>query len=429
MQDHTGERSDLDQPMVSPKSASQATFSAESSARDDVSADHDGLEFPAARPRLSPDQFHSVRHHEVSRDSRQHRSASESVSSSVLATPHEELSDRFGSLDLDVLKRDSHDSGEGMNGPALTKDNDKTFAVKQVSHDASVADLEGVDPLDTATVIRSPHATPRRKEESTDANTTEDAVTTSPIRSKLSLLPSALGFAAGLLPSVRSPPTASVPAPSSGKAGATSDSDDKCDLPALKRPQNERQASTFTDTSSVHSTSSSSARGSADAVHETSAPGPSSWRSLTSFLSRASIAPIQESPATPTPGKAQRTTIQQARIVETETPYTSFLLHHITSPSAAADRRRSVELGGSQKLREGFERVKAEMVSAAKELREKEERKRRRDSGTFAAEIASTIGEPEDEQDVTESKATDSSFGSDASVGADGIDWRKSILM
>lgn len=416
--------------MVSPKSASQATFSTDNPPpADNVSVEHDCFDSPSAPPHLTPDQqFQSVDHHETSRDSRQHGSASESVSSSVLATSHQEVSDRFDSLDLNGMKRDSADSGEGIDGLELAKNSDKTFAV-QVSSDATVADLDGVDPLETITVTQVPNATIERKEQSTETTSATDVATTSPIKSKLSLLPSALGFAAGLLPSVRSPPTATVPAPFSGKAGSTSDSDDKSDLSAQKRQPNERQTSTFSDTSSIHSTTSSNARGSEDAVHEASAPGPSSWRSLTSFLSRASVAPVQESPATPTPGKAQRTAIEQARIAEMETPYTSFLLHHITSPSAAADRRRSVELGGSQKLREGFERVKAEMVSAAKELREKEAQKRKRDSGTVAAELDATVDGPTDEKDTTESRVTGSLSDSDPLLGADGVDWRKSILM
>jgi hypothetical protein len=346
------------------------------------------------------------------------------VSSSVLATPHQEHSDRFGSLDAGDIKRDSTDNNDMMNSLGLKKDHGDAFAVKQAPARPAVVDVDGVDPLDTATVNKSPEVVTQRQEESKYATVQPDATTTSPIKSKLSLLPSALGFAAGLLPIVRSPPTATVATPSPGKAGSMSDSDDKSDAATYKHHPNERQTSTLSDTSSIHSTTSSNTRGSADAAQETSAPGPSSWRSLTSFLSRASVAPIQESPATPTPGKAQRTAIEQARLAEQETPYTSFLLHHITSPSATADRRRSVELGGSQKLREGFERVKAEMVSAAKELRERDEQKRKRDSGTVPAELDGDIDETTGEEGVVHTKEPSDT---NPLLGPDGVDWRKCI--
>ncbi|RSH81499.1 GTPase-activating protein [Saitozyma podzolica] len=48
---------------------------------------------------------------------------------------------------------------------------------------------------------------------------------------------------------------------------------------------------------------------------------------------------------------------------------TSFLLQRVESSTASRDRRASREAGGSDKLREGFERVKGEMETAAREMR------------------------------------------------------------
>lgn len=50
-------------------------------------------------------------------------------------------------------------------------------------------------------------------------------------------------------------------------------------------------------------------------------------------------------------------------------PSTSFLLHRLSSTTASHDRRISREMGGGEKLREGFERVRGEMEVAAKEMR------------------------------------------------------------
>lgn len=430
MPDHAEESSRVDVPIVSPMSLSRETFLAEGSIAGDLPDSQDS-DSPMVSPRLSPDQQCPSSNHDAPHNSRQHGSGHGSVYSSVLATPHQEVSDRFGRLDVGDIRRDSADHSDAANGLGMKENSNGALPVEHVSTRAGAAvELEGVDPLETGTLTKGLEEAYPRKVEGKDINVNTDAsatspidatttspieaTTTSPSKSKLNLLPSALGFAAGLLPNVISP--------SSGKTGSTSDSEDKNDtIISNKRRPNERQTSTFSNTSSIHSQGSSNTRGSADSPHEPTAPG-SSWRSLTSFLSRASVAPIQESPATPTPGKVQRTAIEHARIAEMETPHTSFLLHHITSPSAKADRRRSVELGGSQKLREGFERVKAEMVSAAKELREKEEQKRKRDSGTgpvaFDEDISASIVE-------NEAARTQDLLDSEAMLGPDGVDWRK----
>jgi hypothetical protein len=77
-------------------------------------------------------------------------------------------------------------------------------------------------------------------------------------------------------------------------------------------------------------------------------------------------------------------------------------------------------------LREGFERVKAEMVSAAKELREKESLKR--DSARSDATLATTKDEDVNEAERSTSADLASKGGGKPDkrpLGADGIDWRK----
>ena len=51
------------------------------------------------------------------------------------------------------------------------------------------------------------------------------------------------------------------------------------------------------------------------------------------------------------------------------TPSTSFLLHRIGDEAASRDRRISREMGGGDRLRAGFERVRGEMESAARDMR------------------------------------------------------------
>lgn len=46
----------------------------------------------------------------------------------------------------------------------------------------------------------------------------------------------------------------------------------------------------------------------------------------------------------------------------------------MASPTASRDRRISREVGATEKLREGFERVRVEMEGAAREMRREEQR-------------------------------------------------------
>ncbi|EIW67913.1 hypothetical protein TREMEDRAFT_33160 [Tremella mesenterica DSM 1558] len=54
---------------------------------------------------------------------------------------------------------------------------------------------------------------------------------------------------------------------------------------------------------------------------------------------------------------------------------TSFLLHRIEDQAASRDRRISQEMGEGEKLREGFERVRAEMEDAARDMRRERQAK------------------------------------------------------
>lgn len=45
------------------------------------------------------------------------------------------------------------------------------------------------------------------------------------------------------------------------------------------------------------------------------------------------------------------------------------MIHHLHDDLATRDRRLSRELGGGQRIREGFERVRGEMEGAAREMR------------------------------------------------------------
>lgn len=97
-------------------------------------------------------------------------------------------------------------------------------------------------------------------------------------------------------------------------------------------------------------------------------PANAGWRSTMSnlFVSRSASAtsPNMDSPAEMTPITAPGPSRQQST-----TSSTSFLINRISSTPASRDRRMSKEMGGGDKLREGFERVRNEMEGAAREMR------------------------------------------------------------
>lgn len=77
-------------------------------------------------------------------------------------------------------------------------------------------------------------------------------------------------------------------------------------------------------------------------------------------------------------------------------------------------------------LREGFERVKAEMVSAAKELREKDKQKRDSARSDATLEISNVDEVKEDGYDQAKDlEAKEGVTASQRPLSADGIDWCK----
>ncbi|KAJ9118572.1 hypothetical protein QFC22_003792 [Naganishia vaughanmartiniae] len=361
---------------------------------------------------------------------RPHGSSSDSVSSSAIVTPQQQHTERFGSVS--EIQRGSGDSGVDVERSDFKIA--RSFITKQqlsTKQPATVVLMDEVRPLNTGSSISAPTdvqpaAAPiehtHNLPEGTDMSPTSSEG--SPVqKSKLSLLPSAFGFAASLLPLARTESASSTASSATDKSSSSAGTQERSSTSPTNNVRHRRGSSDASETSSIISTSSS--KGIVDSIPALGSLGPSSWRSLTTFLtSRAPVAPIQESPLTPTPGKNQRAAARDILQVGEETPSTSFLLHHVTSASATADRRRSLELGGPQMLREGFERVKAEMASSAKELREKERQKR--DSARSEATLGTSNAEDVDEagrSTAAQAGSKEEGTSDRHSLGSDGIDW------
>lgn len=352
-------------------------------------------------------------------DSDHHGSPNESSSSSVLATPHHPVSSQFEPYEGQELKRDSADSGNGRQAESKTNES-KTHSI-DYPPPVSTTETNNYDevcPLDTKTSATSPKRMTSSETKSSTTSAPETLCTspsTSPLRSKLSLIPSAIGYAAGLLPVGKTTATMNGDAATSPKSPSFPDNKATSEMTS-PHSDGKKQLSAGSDLSSVHSATAPRV----DVKDEVSVPAPgTSWRSLTSFLARTSNPPAQESTAT---SKLDDSThAENGRLHDAETPSTSLLLHHITSPSATADRRRSLELGGPQQLREGFERVKAEMVGAAKELRKKDARCKR-DSGVVGASALSPLSETTELG--SDPEAANGSV-TEVSDGVDTVDWRE----
>lgn len=107
-----------------------------------------------------------------------------------------------------------------------------------------------------------------------------------------------------------------------------------------------------------------------------SAQANSGWRSTMSnlFVSRGASAtsPNLEtaSPAEMTPMTSTSASGSQAGPSRQQSATSAaFILNRMSSTTASRDRRISKELGGGDKLREGFEKVRSEMEGAAREMR------------------------------------------------------------
>jgi hypothetical protein len=97
---------------------------------------------------------------------------------------------------------------------------------------------------------------------------------------------------------------------------------------------------------------------------------------------------MSATPSTPGPSRQQSTTSS-----------TSFLINRISSTPASRDRRISKELGGGEKLREGFERVRNEMEGAAREMR-RERQATASTSGSGSSEEKGKEARPVSEVDI-----------------------------
>ncbi|GHJ89164.1 hypothetical protein NliqN6_5566 [Naganishia liquefaciens] len=346
-------------------------------------------------------------------------SPNDSSSSSLLATPHQPISDHFEPHESRESKRDLADDGDGFHQLPIAEEKTLSIGRPPVISATGIMDDDEICPLDTKTSATSPKRTTLLEPKSPSANVIDVQPTSpssSPLRNKLSLIPSAIGYAAGLLPVGKTTWTTNADALSSPKSPSLADSEIKSELLG-PHYEGATRLSAKSDLSSLHSATAPPV----NIKDEATVPPPgTSWRSLTSLLGRGPAAPVHETASNTKPGIS--THAENGHHHDTETPSTSFLLHHITSPSATADRRRSLELGGPQQLREGFERVKAEMVGAAKELRDKDAQ-RKRDSGIIGPDALSPLSETSELGGDPE--YANGSLAPNACDGVDSVDWRE----
>ncbi|WWD22479.1 hypothetical protein CI109_106972 [Kwoniella shandongensis] len=103
------------------------------------------------------------------------------------------------------------------------------------------------------------------------------------------------------------------------------------------------------------------------------AAAATTWRSTMSSLLSGSRSTSSTSPL-PTPSEPLPTASSSSSKHPHDTS-TGLLLHRVDSTTASRDRRISQQTGGPDKIREGFERVRGEMESAAREMRRERESK------------------------------------------------------
>ncbi|WRT63762.1 uncharacterized protein IL334_000687 [Kwoniella shivajii] len=99
------------------------------------------------------------------------------------------------------------------------------------------------------------------------------------------------------------------------------------------------------------------------------------WKStMTNFLSSRSTSSTTNSPL-PSTTENDSTPMRPSMPERNPSEGTSFLLQRVDSSLASRDRRISAQLGGGQAIRDGFERVRGQMESAAREMRRERESK------------------------------------------------------
>ncbi|OCF45157.1 hypothetical protein I317_00959 [Kwoniella heveanensis CBS 569] len=127
----------------------------------------------------------------------------------------------------------------------------------------------------------------------------------------------------------------------------------------------------------------------ASASEQGQASAAGGWRStMSNLLGSRSTSSVTSPlpPSEPVSVSASATSSSSQRPTEalTRNPSegTSFLLHRVDSTTASRDRRISAQLGGGQAIREGFERVRGAMETAAREMRRERESRATLNAGT-----------------------------------------------
>ncbi|WVQ93745.1 hypothetical protein IAU59_000822 [Kwoniella sp. CBS 9459] len=125
------------------------------------------------------------------------------------------------------------------------------------------------------------------------------------------------------------------------------------------------------------------------------------WRSTMSNLLGSRSTSSATSPLPPSePVSASSSSSHRPTEALTRNPSegTSFLLHRVDSTTASRDRRISAQLGGGEAIREGFERVRGTMETAAREMRRERESRATLLAGTSPSTGSNVaVGEERDE--------------------------------
>ncbi|WVR03543.1 hypothetical protein IAU60_000535 [Kwoniella sp. DSM 27419] len=148
--------------------------------------------------------------------------------------------------------------------------------------------------------------------------------------------------------------------------------------------------------STAPSTGPSAALSMTETAHQ-----PTGW--FSSLLpSRSGSSTCPDMPETPAAGAIARPaeSLDRQPSGSEGTAAASFLLHRVDSTTASRDRRISAQLGGGQAIREGFERVRGEMESAAREMRRERESRAALDPAREGGEEATLPGQHDDEEKV-----------------------------
>ncbi|WVF66115.1 hypothetical protein IAT40_000854 [Kwoniella sp. CBS 6097] len=146
----------------------------------------------------------------------------------------------------------------------------------------------------------------------------------------------------------------------------------------------------------------------ASASEQGQASAAGGWRSTMSNLLGSRSTSSAASPLPPSePVSASSSSSHRPTEALTRNPSegTSFLLHRVDSTTASRDRRISAQLGGGQAIREGFERVRGAMETAAREMRRERESR-----ATLTAGIGEENAIPENDDETQGNEKVDWTF-------------------